>query len=342
MKFTPAPDYPLPLRNDGVIRLPIPPPTDRWVPDLLGAPFQARTLRLPPDAEGEVFATLTRGNVLPQARGIVLAIHGWSDYFMQPHLAQLWESEGFTFYALDLRKCGRSMRHHHTPRYIADLSEYFADIAAAIGQIRSEHGPDLPITIWAHSQGGLTATLWAHQNRSQISGLVLNGPWLEWYGGAWLRWLYYPVVRGVATAFPHLNMRGIAPTAYDRTLDQRAGGAWQFVSSWRPIQSRRLHIAWMEAVLAGQAALAKVRDLPFPILMLSSESSTFLAPPTRAGAGDAVIDVYSSRKRAKKLGPQVEIHKIRGAWHDATLSPGPIRAQVEAAVRNWINQVLNG
>ena len=77
----------------------------KWVPDILGAPFEQLTLLLGTDAEGDVVATLVRSR--PRAAALaplvdvdVLYVHGWSDYFFQTDLARFWNRLGARFYAL--------------------------------------------------------------------------------------------------------------------------------------------------------------------------------------------------------------------------------------------------
>ena len=54
----------------------------------------------------------------------MLYLHGFNDYFFQTHLADAWLEAGFDFYALDLRKYGRSLGEHQTPNYITSLEAY--------------------------------------------------------------------------------------------------------------------------------------------------------------------------------------------------------------------------
>ena len=68
----------------------------------------------------------------PDAGVDVLYIHGWVDYFHQEHVADFFESLGARFYALDLRKYGRSLREHQKPGFIADLKTYDEEIEAAL------------------------------------------------------------------------------------------------------------------------------------------------------------------------------------------------------------------
>lgn len=140
---------------------------DGWTPDVLGDEFEQLTLPLGTDDEGEVVATLVRAlppeqprwqQRLRRLRGDrpelddvdVLYVHGWSDYFFQKRLARAFTGRGARFHALDLRKYGRSLRPGQTPGYISDLSEYDADIAAALaamGQpepaLRDDGGADV-------------------------------------------------------------------------------------------------------------------------------------------------------------------------------------------------------
>ena len=127
-----------------------------WAPDILGAPFEQVTLPLGTDAEGEVMATLVRSRpraaaLKPLADVDVLYVHGWSDYFFQKGLARFWNRLGARFYALDLRKYGRSLRPGQTPGYIANLEDYDADIAAALDAMRERgHGPARRLALMGH------------------------------------------------------------------------------------------------------------------------------------------------------------------------------------------------
>jgi pimeloyl-ACP methyl ester carboxylesterase len=106
-----------------------------WAPDALLAGFEATQLELPDDYEGAVRATLVRRNQMPRARRVVLYVHGFIDYFFQAHMAERFIAEGWRFYALDLRKHGRSMSAHQRPNFCKSLEEYFADITRAIDLI---------------------------------------------------------------------------------------------------------------------------------------------------------------------------------------------------------------
>ena len=171
----------------------------RWSADVLGAGFERRTLPLGRDDEGEVVATLVRrlpsrrilDDLGPTRRPLhgtdVLYVHGWSDYFFQRELAEWWAELGATFYALDLRKFGRSLRPGQTPGYIADLDEYDRDIGAALRAMGREPGPGIDHVLVSDedlaaeagvSGDALRASLPEHgaDSRSQLRDLASDQP----------------------------------------------------------------------------------------------------------------------------------------------------------------------
>ena len=102
----------------------------------------------------------------------ILYVHGWSDYFFQTGLAEYWHARGAAFYALDLRKYGRSLRPGQTPGYVDDLETYDEEIEASLDVITADLGARARVMVMGHSTGGLVAALWAnrHPGRAQRPG----------------------------------------------------------------------------------------------------------------------------------------------------------------------------
>src|SRR5919199_4270009 len=142
----------------------------KWQPDRLLPGFEAAELAFADDYDGAVVATLVRLPAPNAPRGAVLYVHGFSDYFFQRHMAERFAAEGYAFYALDLRKYGRSLRPHQHANFCKSLSEHYADITAALEVIGE------PVLLAGHSMGGLVCSLYAHEGerRSQVNGLWLN------------------------------------------------------------------------------------------------------------------------------------------------------------------------
>src|SRR5258708_24672503 len=143
---------------------------NHWQPDRLLPGFEALELEFPDDYDGPVVATLVRLPTVNAPRGAVLYVHGFSDYFFQRHIAERFAAEGYAFYALDLRTYGRSLRPSQHGNFCKSLSEYYAELDAAIDAIGGE------VLQARQSLGGLVTSLYAPEGprRAQIPALCLN------------------------------------------------------------------------------------------------------------------------------------------------------------------------
>lgn len=314
--------------------------TQEWQQDVLGPDYRALTLELADDDEGAVVATLVRHapptpEPLRPSRA-VLYLHGWSDYFFQTGLAEFWSGQGVAFYALDLRKYGRSLRPHQTPGYVDDLATYDEDIEAALAQIKQDLGDPARVMLMGHSTGGLTATLWVDRHPGRVHGLVLNSPWLELQGSSVVRHFSAPAVARLAKLQPKAPLPNVDPGFYARTVRKADGGEWTYQDEWRPTPSFPVRAGWLAAVIAGHARVARGLDITVPVLMMASARS-LISPwwnEDMRGA-DTVLDVESLVRRAVHLGPVVTVVRIAGGLHDLTLSPAPVRARLYAEIARW-------
>lgn len=329
---------------------------DDWRPDVLGEGFHQLTLELGEDDEGEIVATLVRS--LPPERswwkrltghpplfdGIdVLYIHGWSDYFFQSELARFWTSRGARFFALDLRKYGRSLREGQTHGYIEDLDEYDLEINSALRVMaRSGAGPHR-VVLMGHSTGGLILSLWADRHPGRAEALILNSPWLEFQLSSTVRRLLAPIIEVSAK----WNPPGAAPQIdfgyYARALAevQDPNHPLDINDEWRPPQSPPVRSAWMRAILDGHDTISHGLDLTAPVCVLLSRRTVL---PTRWSEdlkhGDSVINVDEVAKSALGLGPSVTIEWIDGAIHDVFLSARGPRDEAYRRLERWTTGFL--
>ena len=139
-------------------------------------------------------------------RFIYLYVHGWNDYFFQTHLARQIARLGGAFYALDLRRYGRSWREGQMHGWCTSLTEYDEDLGLALGVIRAEQDWEADLVLSGHSTGGLTAALWADRHPGALSALVLNSAWLETHGSELLRTVGEPVIRTLAMRDPRMEL----------------------------------------------------------------------------------------------------------------------------------------
>lgn len=321
-----------------------------WIPDVLGAPFEQRTLPLGDDAEGEVVATLVRSlprlgqrMLAPLDDVDVLYVHGWSDYFFQTELAEAWNDLGARFYALDLRKYGRSLREGQTPGYVDSLDAYDDDIAAALDAIGHRgDGGSRRLVLLGHSTGGLTLTLWAARHPGVADALILNSPWLELQTGALARQAIAPLLRAHARVAPLSAPPAFELSTYARA--QREIGSLPTVAErehWRPAEAFAILPGWLNAVLAGHQQIAAGVDVGCPALVLLSARSM---PPFRWAdeltACDSVLTVDDIARAATRIGSLVTIARIEGAIHDVFLSWPEPRADAYRVMRAWATASL--
>ena len=99
-------------------------PTADWTTDVLGAPYERRSLELFPDLDGPQYATLVRRLARPGNTRAVLHVHGFADYFFQTAYADWWIERGYDFYAVDLRRYGRSLAEGQYANYTDDLGMF--------------------------------------------------------------------------------------------------------------------------------------------------------------------------------------------------------------------------
>ena len=158
----------------------------RWVDDVLPG-YRQTTVELgpDPDGEGELVATVVRSADGGPSEAVVLAVHGFTDYFFNTGLVDFFAERGYRTYGLDLHKCGRSWRDGQTPHFSTDLARYDRDLELALAIARQEN-PGAPVLVYGHSTGGLVVSLWLDRLRRRgdtqalgLAGLVLNSPFLD-------------------------------------------------------------------------------------------------------------------------------------------------------------------
>ena len=306
--------------------------------DILGPDYRVETISLPPDAEGPVVATLvTLEPARPNGRA-VLHVHGFADYFFHTEYAQWWADRGYTFYAVDLRKYGRSLREHQTPHYVADLSEYFAEIDLVWWRITQRDG-HREVVLSGHSTGGLTVSLWAHERRPDgLVAMVLNSPWFDMQGAAWLRSPAARVaIERLGTTRPMQTIPRRTSEIYGRSLHRDHGGEWDYDLEWKPLTSRPVYVGWLRAVRRGHAQLHAGLDVACPTLVLSSARSFFGEQTEEtATTHDIVLDVQQIRRWASSVGRHVTSVAIEGAIHDIVLSRPDVRATAYDTIATWL------
>ena len=309
-----------------------------WVPDTALLGFEATTLPLERADDGEMVATLVRGMCDAPSRCAVLYLHGFADYFFQSHVADALNESGWDFYALDLRRYGRSLRPGQRPNFCLDLAEYDAELGAAIDIVRREEGHDT-LVLLGHSTGGLVASLYAHRGarRAAVDGVVLNSPFF-----------------GFAVPFPHSMLlsiggtvgavapwiadpRGLSPR-YAESLLAEHHGEWTYDTRWKPVRGFPVYYGWLRAIRKAHAQVRRGLGVQCPVLLMHSSGSM-------SGVGawddaflshDIVLAVSDMKAVGPRLGGDVTLEEIEGGLHDLFLSALPARTAAIEKVIAWL------
>lgn len=316
-----------------------------WQPDVLPGYWQLTIpLGLDCDGEGDVVATLVRRGDAGATENAVLAVHGYTDYFFNTALAEHFADRGFAFFALDLRKCGRSWRAGQTPHFITDLAHYYRDLDRALAVI-GEHTDSARVLVYGHSVGGLIVSLWLdrlrHRDataRAGVGGLVLNSPWLDLHGPAVLRW---PVTSAAIGAIARVAKTRVARApgvgGYGASLHRDHHGEFDYDLRWKPLGGFPIRFGWLHAVRRGQALLHRGLEVGVPNLILRSDHSVGeTAEPAALERGDAVLDVTQIARWAGCIGNRTTVVPIADAKHDVFLSMPAPRQVAYFELDSWL------
>jgi alpha-beta hydrolase superfamily lysophospholipase len=309
--------------------------------------YWQQTFRLgpDPDGEGELVATLVRrGEPDASANHAVLLVHGFTDYFFNTDQADHAAARGFTVYALDLNKCGRSWREGQTPHFTTDLARYDTELERAVEVIANE-APKADILVNGHSTGGLVVALWLDRvrrrgetARRRIRGLVLNSPWLDLQGPAILRTVGTAAIGAISRFRKKRVARSPTEGGYGTSLHRDYHGEFDYDLNWKPVGGFPVTFGWIHAIRRGHARLHRGLDVGVPNLILRSDHSVREVPdPETIQRGDAVLDVEQIARWAGCIGNRTTVVPIVDAKHDVFLSLAEPRAAAFRELGRWLD-----
>ena len=268
-------------------------------------------------------------------------IHGYTDYFFQEHLAKWYGDNGFDFYALELRKYGRSILPHQRPNHIRKVNEYYEEIGKAIEIIKERDNHSFLI-INGHSTGGLVAAMYANygDKKSEINGLFLNSPFLEFNIPDWKLRLM-PRIAKIGHIFPEW----IAPIGgggiYAQSLHEDHWGRWNFSKKFKPVTGFRMYFGWFRAIHEAQKDVQNKSNIDCPILVFHSDKTSFKkSHDPEIFESDVVLNVKHIKKYAAKLGKHVTIIEIPKATHDVFLSKDEVQVVAFNHLKKWLKNVV--
>ena len=309
-----------------------------WSADILGDGYEATTIDQGKDYSGNVVSMVARKlDECGNHRG-VLYVHGYNDYFFQKEMGDRFVDSCYNFYAVDLRKYGRSLRDGQRPYEARDVKEYYADIDSAL-RVMAEDGID-DVTLIGHSTGGLVASSYMNANPSpMVRRVVLNSPFLEWNMGGFMRKVALPTVSAMGKLFPKLSISQGNSTAYGESLLMDYHGEWTYDTDWKTLKPRKVTAGWLRMISNAQKNLKKKSDIKVPVLLMHSDHSVSgdkYTPDFQAG--DAVLNVDDISRIGKTLGGDVTEVTIPDGLHDLILSAPEPREKTYRAIFDWLDK----
>lgn len=308
-----------------------------WADDrLLGKDFEMTVINQGEDYSGKVVSTVIRKKMPEILECAVLYVHGFNDYFFQKEMAERFVAEGYGFYAVDLRKYGRSRLESQKPFQVRNMREYFPDIDSAL-MVMKEDGVG-NVVLLGHSTGGLTTSLYMSENRPpEVRTLILNSPFLDWNLSPFLENIVVPVVSSLGKYHPDMRIPQGGGTSYGESLLKGYSGEWEFDTSLKLLKSPDVDAGWIRAIDNAQEDLRGMSyPIKVPVLLMYSAKSV-----AAGNDGDAVLDVKDIRKYGLNLGCDVTPVVVKGGLHDLVLSKKSVRNPLFKVIFKWLKENNN-
>lgn len=319
------------------------PTTDTtWHPDILQG-YEARYVNQGEAFDGPCRSTIIRMLCKKGSKKAYLYIHGFNDYFFQAEMGKRFVDSGFNFYAVDLRRYGRSREPWQYPFNIRRQEEYFADIDSALSQIRRDGNTD--ITLSGHSTGGLTVAFMGAMKGTDVGvdRIVTDSPFLEWNFNAFMRNAAIPVVGFLGKIFKNAKQNQGHCDGYAYSLLKEYYGEWTYNTDWKMVYSPPVTWSWVGAINSAQGKLMKKREnIAVPILVMHSSRKIDGCNYTpEFQTGDAVLDPEMIQKRGVRLGKQRMVCTIDSGLHDLILSSEKARNAAYDSIFCFIRKYSN-
>ncbi len=310
--------------------------------DILGGDYLQTTLHFPADYEGAVTATLIKKSCSKENQTAVLYVHGFNDYFFQAQMAEQYNQHGINFYALDLRKYGRSLLPHQKLNNARDLTEYYPEITESLKIMQAEGNKK--VILMGHSTGGLLVSLYAadHQKNAMFDALVLNSPFFEININKFVLKNVLPRFVKKGEVKPNKPLNAGLTAGYGESLHADYHGEWSYDLKWKPNSPPKVNYGWIRAIRMGQLKLQAGVDIKQPVLVMHSDKSIFSRKWNPSlQTGDSVLDVEDMKKYAPCIHGDVELAEIKNGMHDLILSEKSVRENAYAVIFEWLKKKMN-
>jgi alpha-beta hydrolase superfamily lysophospholipase len=284
------------------------------------------------------------------ARGIILYVHGYNDYFFQKEMAQKADSAGYAFFAIDLHYCGRSFAPGDRRGDLRNMREFFpeldfaVELARVITKERTGRAHLLPLVLIGHSQGGLLVSFYAESRPAEkFAALVLNSPFFDFNFNWLVRNVAIPVVSELAMYLPDFSIGSSGNPNYAYAINRERYGEWQYNTEWKSEERPEQFLGWIRGVHRAQLELHRGFHINSPVLVLHGDCSEDDDEwSDNQMHCDGVLDVEHIEMWAPKVGTKVTTETVAGGLHDLYLSRKDVRDEAYAKTFNFIDESLRG
>ncbi len=314
----------------------------KYIEDVLKNGFEQATIVQPDDFEGKVTTTLIRKRNTELTSKAILCIHGFNDYFFQKIIADHFLKKGYHFYALDLRKYGRSILPDQKINNMRDIAEYYQDLDVALSIIKKEG--NTKVVLYGHSTGGILVTLYAEhcRGRELFDAIVCNSPFYDFNISWILKKTILPLLALLGKLNPQISLPIGFSKLYGKSLHKDDFGEWDYNLKWKPHLAPSINAGWVNAIHQAHLKIARGVTINVPILILHSDKSVY--PKVwneEMFQGDAILNVTDIINKSKKIkAPQKDIITVENAMHDMVLSKKPVREKVFSIIFEWLDRNL--
>ncbi|MFI3290104.1 MAG: alpha/beta hydrolase [Rikenellaceae bacterium] len=308
---------------------------------LLGDNFETQTFEMGEDYSGSVRSTLINRVPRLDTDRAILYIHGYNDYFFQADMANRFYDSSYNFYAIDLRRYGRSLDSTQTPFEVRDLKEYFADIDSALMVVRQQGAKE--VILMGHSTGGLIASYYCgtqNNDTPPVDGIILNSPFLDMNLGGFMESVLVPIVSTIGRYFPNFKVSGGGSSAYFESIHKDYHGEWDFDATLKLKYSTPITAGWIRAIHTAQKSVQAGCNIEIPILLIYSDKSynnSEWSPEYQIS--DSVLDVVDIKKYGSQLGADVTHAQIKDGLHDLVLSNKKAREETYSRIFQWLSEL---
>lgn len=310
-----------------------------WHKDILPG-YEARYVNQGEAFDGPCRSTIIRKICQKKSKKAYLYIHGFNDYFFQKDMGETFCDSGYNFYAVDLRRYGRSLQPWQYPFNVRHQQEYFDDIDSALVQIRRDGNTD--ITLSGHSTGGLTVLYYAQKRgaRCGVNRVVTDSPFLEWNFSPVMRNVGAPMIEFLGKISPDSKIKQGHCDGYAYSLLKQYHGEWEYNTNWKMVYSPPVTFSWVGSINHAQSELThNGSHITVPILVMhSSRKIDGCNWEPDFQTGDCVLNPFEIQKQGEKLASpsRREVCAIDSGLHDLILSREAVRTAAYDTIFRFI------